>query len=43
MSDIRAFLQDLEEDCSETGIPMGQLEGKRWKDRLETAAILEVS
>ena len=43
MSDIRAFLQDLEEDRSETGIPTGELEGECWEDRLEIAAVLEVS
>ena len=43
MSDIRAFLQDLEEVRLETGISTGELEGKCWKDHLEVAAVLEVS
>ena len=43
MSNIRVFLQDLEEDRSETGIPTGELEGECWEDCLEIATVLEVS
>ena len=35
--------QDLDQLLPERRIPVGKLEGKRWKDHPEIAAVLEVS